>query len=405
MKQSLLEPAVDVAAAASGEALLPITSVEAAAVLDRLQASGAVEQGAVSIISLSAIAEKLGARWASRQERVQDHAERALERQLAGQGVFQRISATDYVVSQPGVSAMAGQATCLNVLRNTLHHFLGAAVMADIRVHTVTRISADGVHGARLDVEAVDRARSVYVDEAPGGSADRWSPFVAVNGQRVRVSCVLEPVILLKTSNRIGYRVARRVLETPSDRPLTAIELTALSRADMQRIDLATIGRGLDRLRSEAEVDRTPSLMLPVSYITLSNLDGRAAVVSLLREAQAIVRHGVICEICDIEGVPAGALATVVSLVRPFCLYVVGRVTGAVSMSGLKDARLQGLTVEFARNLPIEADFVRWAREAMVMAAPLAKPVMLCGLQSPRQMAAAGYLGASHATLRPPERS
>ncbi len=403
MRQASSPEPVDPGLAA--DALLPINSVDASAVLDRLQASGAVAQGAVNIVSLSAIAEQLGPRWTSRQERVQDHAERTLERQLAGQGVFQRISATDYVVSQPGVSVLAGQATCLNVLRNVLHYFLGAAVMADIRVHKVTRISPDGVHGARLDVAAIDRVRTTYLEEAQSGSADRWSPFVTVNGMRVRVSCVLEPIIVLKTSSRIGYRVARRVLDMPSDRPLTAVEIGNLSRADIQRIDLATIGRGLDRLKSEAEDVQCPSLMVPVSYITLSNLAGRAAVVGLLREAQSRVRLGVICELCDIEGVPPGALATVVSLVRPFCLYVVGRVTGLAALTGLKEARLQGLTVECDRSLTAEADFVLWARDAMAITSPLARTVMLCGLSSARQMAAAAYLGASHTSLRPPKRS
>ncbi|MDO9338418.1 MAG: hypothetical protein Q7T61_18650 [Caulobacter sp.] len=389
---------------AAADALLAIDSVEATDVLDRLQASGAVAQGAVTIISLSAIAEQLGERWAARQERVQDHAERTLERQLAGQGMFQRISATDYVVSQPGVSALAGQAGCLNVLRNILNHFLGAALMADIRVHTVSHISPEGVHGARIDVAAVDRAGSVRAGGEQRGSADRWSPFVAATGQRVRVSCVLEPIIRLKGSTRIGYRVARRVRETPTDRPLSAVELGNLSRADILRIDLATIGRGLDRLRSEDSGAKMPSLMLPVSYITLSSADGRAAVVGLFREAQASVRHGVICEICDIEGVPPGALAAVVSLIRPFCLYVVGRVSAAAGlMSGLTEARLQGLTVECA-GAPSEADFVRWAREAVGAGGPSVRSLMLCSLSSTRQLAVAALLGASHATLRPTAR-
>ena len=47
-------------------------------------------------------------------------------------------------------------------------------------------------------------------------SPARWSPFVASNGQHVRVSCTLEPVFEVKRHTRIGYRLRRRVLDRSS---------------------------------------------------------------------------------------------------------------------------------------------------------------------------------------------
>ena len=386
-----------------------MASSDAVATLGRLQASGLAAQGKINVITLDAIAEQLGRRWAMRRELVYDHAERTLERQLGSDGFFQRISDTDYVVSQPDVSSLAGQAKCLICLREILHHFLGAALIGDIRVHTVTRISPQGVYGERLDVAAVEEAGALEcaanVKEAhQAGSLDQWSPFVTSNGQRVRVSCALEPLILLKTFAKIGYRLARRVLELPSDQPLSAAAQRNLSRADIEKIDFATISRGLDRLLSEASSAKPPSLILPVSYVTLSNHHGRAVVIDLLRRAQEAVRHGVICEICDIEGVPPGARSTVASLIRPFCIYVVGRLNETpAGLANLKGAGLQALTIECPPAMAGDAEFVGWTRTVLAAARPVTRSVMLYRLASNRQIALANALGASHASLRPAE--
>lgn len=375
---------------------------DAVATLEHLQTAGLVAQGRVNIISLQAIADQLGRRWAARRGLVHDHVERSLERQFGGQGLFRRVSDTDYVVCQPEASTLAGQARCLNCLREILHHFLGVAQIADLRVHAITRISSEGIYGEPLDVAAVEAADRTEIDATPTVATDRWSPFVTSSGQRVRVSCALEPVILLKASSKIGYRLVRLVLEMPSDRPLSAAEQRSLSRADIQRIDFATIAWGLDRLRAEGRRARCSSLVLPVSYTTLSSREGRAIVVELFRRAQATVRHGVICEIGDIEGVPTGALTAAAAVIRPFCVYVVGRLNEAPvgRLEGLKGVKLQAVIAECPPGLTGDAEFAGWAKGVLAASRPISRSVMLCQLPSARQLAIAAMLGATHASFR-----
>ena len=114
---------------------------------------------------------------------------------------------------------------------------------------------------------------------------------------------MLEPVFELRGYGRIGNRIARRVIRTGEEEVLTPTELQNLSRADIERIDLATIARGLGRLRAEGSGERQLSLIIPVSFISLSHRGGRAALAGLLREAKELVQTGVIVEVCDIEGV------------------------------------------------------------------------------------------------------
>ncbi|HXQ17517.1 MAG TPA: hypothetical protein VN814_23105, partial [Caulobacteraceae bacterium] len=220
------------------------------------------------------------------------------------------------------------------------------------------------------------------------------------NGCRVRVSCVLEPIFELRTYGRIGNRIARSVIRMGEEEVLTPAELQNLSRADIQRIDLATIARGLDRLRAEANGERQLSLIIPVSYISLSHRAGRAALADLLREAKALVQAGVIVEVCDIEGVPQAALLEATSLIRPYCIFLIGRLNDAPynALGNLQNAGLSGVSFD-APQIVGDAEFMGWTKAAVHAAKRVAKSVIIYRLGSTRQAGMAALLGASHASL------
>jgi hypothetical protein len=232
-------------------------------------------------------------------------------------------------------------------------------------------------------------------------SQDRWTPFVSHDGTRLRASCQLEPVFQLKTYGRIGYRMRRRVLSLPSERPLTRDEQRKLTSGDMERIDFATLARGLNRLEQEGAGERQPSLILPVSFTTLSSKRGRATIAEFFRAAQASVQSGLICEVCDIEGVPPSTMLAVTSLMRPFCLFIVGRLahTPTNGLASLQDAGLQGVSIECPPGLASDAAFDGFARLVTSAAKPVVRAVMIYGVAGPRQAAIASLHGASHASF------
>jgi len=345
---------------------------------------------------------------------VYQHVTTTLRRQLGPHGFYVRISETDFLVAQPAVSRLAGQAYCLNCLREVLTYFLGEALVADIVVHEVTTIGDAGVGARRLDTLAVEaEARRAELDERakPGAAAprfslisqDRWTPFVAHDGRRLRASCQLEPVFQLKTYGRIGYRMRRRVLQLPAETPLSVAEQRTLTGADIERIDFATLARGLNRLEQAGGGERQPSLILPVSYSTLSSQRGRATLAEFFRAAQQSVQRGLICEVCDIEGVPPSMLLAATSLMRPFCLFIVGRLTAtpAGPLTALKDAGLQGLSIECPPGLESDEAFGAFAKAVMTAAKPVGKSLLLYGVSGPRQAAMASLHGATHASFTP----
>jgi hypothetical protein len=374
--------------------------------LERLQASNALVNGHVNLIAFDALAEGLGRRWRHEQDRVHAHAEQALHLRLGNDGFCQRISQTDYVVVQPGAGRLAAQVLCLGAMRETLLHFLGAAPPAALVVHEVTRITADGVFGERIDAEAAlaaDRRIRREAEAGGPGSLDPWAPFVTSDGRAVRVSCQLEPVFQLKSSQRIGYRVARRVLHMPHETPLSAAERRNLARADIERVDFATLSRGLDRLRSDGDPDRQPTLILPVSFTTLSSPRAAGTIVDYFKEAQRTVRHGVIGEICDIDGAPPGALLAAVHLIRPYCLFAVAQLAEAPTskLGALRESGLQGVSIELPQVEAGEAAFIGWTSALVSAARPAIKSVIVYQLASPRQAAIAGAFGVTHASIKP----
>jgi hypothetical protein len=403
---------------AQGAGLLPgvkrLVNADARAALEQIKASPMMAEGKVSLIALDAIRARLGGRWLGRSERVFEYVQTSLRKQVGPHGFFLRVSETDYVVAQPNVSRLAGQAYCLNCLREVLTFFLGEALVSDIVVHEVLAIEG-GVIGARkLDTdevqaqaerEVVERRRESAAAAPNLMSQDRWSPFTATDGRRLRASSQLDPVFQLKTYGRIGYRMTRRTLLAPGDTPLTPAEHGQLTSADIERIDFATLARGFNRLQQQTAGEREPSLILPVSFATLSSHRGRKMLAEFFRAAQENVQRGLICEVCDIEGVPPGAMLAATALIRPHCLFIVGRLNDAPQggLAYLKDVGLHGVSIECPPGAESDDGFAHLARVVTTAAKGIVRAVMLYGVSGPRQAAMASLYGATHASFAPAE--
>ena len=159
--------------------------------------SSALADGQVNLISLDAIAEAFGDRWKSRRDGVYEHVEKVIDRNLGLNGYVTRISETDYLVAQPDLGPFGSQAACLRALREVLSHFLGAVRPSALSVCKVTRLDGEELTAEPIDVHAAMDGEAKEVAEARAAaearadptllSPDRWTPFTAGNGKKVRV--------------------------------------------------------------------------------------------------------------------------------------------------------------------------------------------------------------------------
>jgi hypothetical protein len=417
---ALLAPAM--AASASPPPATRMVSAGIEAALEQFSDPELLANGKVNIISLAAVQARLGARWAFKRDQIYGFADRVLERAVGANGIYLRVSETDFFIVHPDLSRVAGQAACLRYLREVLHHFLGDDQLATVNVLRVTRI----VNGV-LDTQPIDLHAASLDDVGPGArpgpAADepsdalgavpqqaggdtpvdtlsRWTPFVCNDGRQLRVSATLEPVYELKGFTRIGFRMIRRVIVVQTDEELSQQRIAQLSAADLLRVDVATILRGIDRLKAGAPGDPPLSLIVPTSFVSLSSQRGRTELVAHLKAAGALVKMGVISEICDIEGVPPGVLLAAASLVRPFTVLAAGRLLAptAAQARHLSGAGLQALSFSCPRGLG-DAEFIAWATAAVGAAKQVAKSVMVYGANSMQRAGSLAALGATHVSL------
>jgi hypothetical protein len=377
-------------------------------VVSQFRDSPLLATGQLTVVGLDAIAERLGPRWPMRRDVVHEYAHRALHKAAGGgHALVQRISDTEFIVAQSEVSRTTGQLRCLSGLREILGFFLGEARPVDLKLHEVTKITDEGVFGVRLLPEwveteaAAERANPATPAPHPA-SLDRWTPFVTTTGRRVGVSCALEPLFSLRNSARIGYRIAPRVHQLPSLAALTRQEFDRLAPADVARIDFASIARGLDRIRETGPAGVPPAVVLPLAHATLQNRAGRATAIGLLRDARAMVRHGVIVEITGIERAPLAALCETIGALRPISLRVIGRLTSPeiVDAYCLASAGLAGVSTRCPRILG-DAQFLGWMRTLKRLTGPISRNLFVYQLDGMPLARLASTCGATHATLAP----
>jgi hypothetical protein len=394
---------------------LRLVSAEAQSDVERYADPQLIAAGKIHVISLEAIQQHFGDSWQGRKEEVFAFAQQVLKRNLGSRGIYRRVSDSDFFVLHPGLGRFASQAACLRYLREIFIQFHTDADQAASGVLQVIRATK-----GRLETKAVDAPD----DEGPtGGEAEadgqtrvgavndeanltsqlvnRSAPFISTDGRMLRVSASLEPIYELKTFTRIGFRMIRRIITVSNGEALTPREVAALPSADLVRADLATITRGIDRLKVESAGEQQLSLIVPVSFSSLASHRGRTEVVAPIREASHMVKLGVICEISDIEGVPTNALLDVTSLVRPLSLLVVGRLTNPTpsALVRLAGAGFQALSFDCPPAAIGDAEFLGWANSTVTAARKVVRSVLVYHAGSTKRAGTLASLGATHVSL------
>jgi hypothetical protein len=387
---------------------------ELQAAIERLAGTPLAAEGKVCLIGLDAIRDRLAERWPARSAQVYDHVDRTLARHLRIGGWFARVSDVDYLVVQPGLTRYAAQGSCLSYMRDLLGHFLGRYSIGDCKVLEVTRLEAGQILAEALDPRAIaDAARDELRRITAPSSADDTdairaeNPFEAASGERLRVSCRLDPLFSLTGFVQVGYRLNRRVVDEGAGEVLSHDALSRLATADLEKIDLATIARGFSRLKSERAQAVESSLVLPVNFPTLASQKARRALIACLKSARQATPVRVTCEISRLEGVPSNALYSAVGMMKPFCDGVLGGVEKPQksTVGPLHGAGLAGVAFNYAGPSGEDPDrMVAALAPSLEAALTVSNRVMVLGLRSARELGFAAVLGATHATLKGADR-
>ena len=251
--------------------------------------------------------------------------------------------------------------------------------------------------GAEQDSPAAEAP----VAELSALDALKAGPLRTVDGQLLKVSFAVDPVLDLRASALAGHRIEARILDIERGRELSGPQRRQLLPRDFTKIDLAAVERGLSRL-SDVDIKGPPRLIIQLSFASLSNSRARAAIVAKAGALQHVLKQQVICELVDIEtGIPVTRLVELNALVRPFFRSVWLQVQPKRTLvEAAKAARIPGLSVR-AGDLGMDTQGVAQGMRTFLGMVQNAAPVLtVTNLPSRDLMVEAMAAGFTHATLR-----
>ena len=381
--------------------------VSAETLFDLIGHSDLIDQGQAFLVSLEPVRQALGQRWESRRAQIYDLVERHFRKHLSPTDIWEQAGAAQILVATPGKSTILAQALCYRALKDVLTYFMGEVNHKDLIVSCVTELTADRVTIQPVSVAELEKAdlESIPrpVPQPPASSMANLAawPLQTADGQNLRVSFAVEPVMDLRAWARAGHRIESRIMNQQTGVELTGVERRLLLPRDFQQIDLAALERGMSRL-AEGPIPDKPNLIIQLSFASLSNGRARAALLGRAKELQHVMRQAAICELVDVEsGVPVGRLAEVTSLIRGFFRSVWVQVQPQRTlMDAASGARASGMSVPAGELGYANQDIAK----GMVKFANMAKRhntlLTVTSLPATDLLIDALSAGFTHATLR-----
>lgn len=381
-----------------------VVSSETRDALERLEGAEILRAGGANIIGLDAIRDQLGERWPAKRARVWEHVERDLEKRLAPTDMVLRLDEVNFLVAISGASRFAAQAACMHALKDVLQFFLGETRMRDIAVRTVTSVNGGEVTSAPLDPAAIERAVASPPPEAQLSEhpAEDWRPplagrtqntrFLSVARQPIELKIAVEPVCNLRRDLVTSFLIDRETVPGVSD------------PTDQLHVDAAVLGYAVSLLHEKTARSGRLTLHLPISYSSVASVKARDATLRMIRHLHETARETLLIEIDHLDaGIPPSRLLEVVSLIKPFCLGVLGRVRPTrKALDAVRGCGLKGLVLDASGGIgrtPAEDAIV--LRAFVEAGHSIAPNLIVHGLADPVMIDIAKAARLTHASLKP----
>lgn len=311
---------------------------------DMLRHSGAGDaalRGQVQLVSVAAIRETVGDRWARHQPLVEDFVTRAFARNASEDDLVVRVNDTDFLLIQPSRSPMGALSRSSVLLRETLTFFLGAAEAENIHISVVDRIGDEGLEATRVtgdQLEAAARERTGDLTPSRDGSAP-WERFDVARPTRKTVAIkrpgqgemqamfYLDPVWHVAREAVVSFVVRTVAVQRSPDGEIEPVDRRTLTAGAASAL---TIERLLfvDELLGGGDRPGPPMVVhAPISLNALSYSGTRTAVLGELRRlVEGDRRDRLIIELMHVpEGLPESRLSEAVAQVRPYARGVLAR--------------------------------------------------------------------------------
>ena len=338
------------------------------------QAGPALTNGCAQVISVAAIRDSSGARWARRREQVAEFVERAFLRASSGGGLVVALNEIEYLVVHAESTRWAALNNSAGILRETLSFFLGEVERPAVRVMEVTGF-ADG----ELAVQEVSPACLAPTADPPRPRSATvpppWSPMGGTAGpKRARlVSGALE----IEASHQLqpawnvrSKAVTSFLVETATSPQPTAV----LPPAMAAEVACSSLAFAAEQVRACCVAGAPVALHVPVALGALSIQAGRHRLLSQLKELPDEVRRLIVLELTEVpDGVPQGRLSEAVGMLSPHARAILARAPSEqASLLQWRRCGLNGITLDCGHIEPSDRQALtrlsHFARNAVALA-------------------------------------
>ena len=317
-------------------------STSVADLLRHAGASGAAERGQVHILSVAAIRDAVGARWARHEPLVEDFVIRSFRRSAREDDFIVRVNEADFVLIQPSREPMAALSRASQLMRETLAYFLGAAKVEHIHISIVDRLDGAGVEATRVgerELATAAQGRPLDLSSSEDGSPP-WERFGVsrpprkvvtirlTDGADLQAVFYLDPVWNIASGAVVSF-VARTVaVQAGPDGVLSPIEPSSMTPKSYTTL----AGKRLQFVRELGgnPPDTLPAIAVhvPLSFNCLSHSGSRMNVLADLKKlAGTGWKARLFAEVTDVPvALPHVRLTEIIAQLKPFVRGVLVRV-------------------------------------------------------------------------------
>ena len=205
----------------------------------------------------------------------------------------------------------------------------------------------------------------------------------------------------LKNLSMIGHRLEPFVIDRTGHVQLDSKALRGMDWGDREKVDLANIEQGLQLLRARSPGQRKILIVVPVAFSTMAAARSRNKAVADVSAAAAEMGMKVLYEIRGLAGVPSHRILEIVSLIKPYCMTIVGHVgSDPKAIQAVRQCGFAGVCVTYDGAERTQAGLETYLRDLSVAAKASVGACMIQGFDNLRQVAVARLAGVSHASVK-----
>ena len=407
------------AASGAREALI-IEHDDAVEIIERLRETHVDINGHTFLLKLDTLIVRLGAKWEDKREQVFDHLKVAFERAHPEPNWCIQINEDCWLGMLPESGSRKGALAMAEFWRELCSFFVGdmsalEIPLYDVLAEDVDRLSLKKINLAtyfpsddadNAPIKVRQGASSAEDGRADGASAGGQRPLIVATslshaGRNLKVASSVEPLFEMKKMVLIGHRLESLVMENFDNTLLDRKALANLDWGLREMVDILNIDQGLKLLKLRSPEQRKMMMVVPAAFSTFASARARQKITQEVQKAAVEMGLKVLFEVRGLDGVPPHRVLEIVSLIKPFCMTVVGSVSpDRKVIAGLTKCGLSGVCVEYDGAKRDEDNLRDYLGGLAATAKLSAGACMVQGFDNYRQMAVARLAGVTHASMR-----